>query len=111
MTSTTRLLRDWSFTQVGGGAGTQDGEWLSTSEFPTTVHVELLKLKRIPDPVRLAFSERIEPDLLVVHWTQRMGYSMLVLGCRYSANDDDLPFFYIRGRRSLVGFQIDFHRD
>ncbi|KNZ79844.1 putative beta-mannosidase B [Termitomyces sp. J132] len=48
--SITRLLRDWSFTQVGGGTGTQDGEWLPTSEFPTTVHVELLKLKRIPDP-------------------------------------------------------------
>ncbi|KAG6919397.1 hypothetical protein DXG01_006280 [Tephrocybe rancida] len=48
--STTRLLQDWSFTQVGGGAGTQDGEWLQTSEFPTTVHVELLKLNKIPDP-------------------------------------------------------------
>ncbi|KAG6900940.1 hypothetical protein C0993_004377 [Termitomyces sp. T159_Od127] len=48
--SITRLLRDWSFTQVGGGAGTQNGEWLPTSGFPTTVHVELLKLKRIPDP-------------------------------------------------------------
>ncbi|KAG5639016.1 hypothetical protein H0H81_007924 [Sphagnurus paluster] len=46
----TRLLQDWSFTQVGGGEGTKDGEWLKTSEFPTTVHVELLKLKRIPDP-------------------------------------------------------------
>lgn len=45
-----RLLQEWSFTQVGGGEGTQDGEWLQTSEFPTSVHVELLKLKRIPDP-------------------------------------------------------------
>ncbi|KAG6888821.1 hypothetical protein C0992_007435 [Termitomyces sp. T32_za158] len=46
----TRLLRDWSFTQVGGGAGTQNGEWLPISKFPTSVHVELLKLKKIPDP-------------------------------------------------------------
>lgn len=46
-----RLLKDWSFTQVGGGEGTLDGEWLQTSDFPTTVHVELLKLKKIPDPV------------------------------------------------------------
>ncbi|TFK75967.1 glycoside hydrolase family 2 protein [Pluteus cervinus] len=48
--SVSRLLTDWSFTQVGGGTGTKDGEWLGVSEFPTSVHVELLKLKRIPDP-------------------------------------------------------------
>lgn len=46
-----RSLEDWSFTQVGGGQGTKDGEWLKVSNFPTTVHVELLKLGRIPDPV------------------------------------------------------------
>lgn len=46
-----RPLTAWSFTQIGGGQGTKDGEWLTTSEFPTTVHVELLRLKRIPDPV------------------------------------------------------------
>ncbi|EIM88069.1 beta-mannosidase [Stereum hirsutum FP-91666 SS1] len=51
MTSSVRTLNDgWSFTQVGGGEGTKNGEWLAVSEFPTTVHVELLKLKRIPDP-------------------------------------------------------------
>ncbi|KAF5387820.1 hypothetical protein D9615_000372 [Tricholomella constricta] len=48
--SITRFLQDWSFTQIGGGEGTKDGEWLQTSEFPTSVHVELLKLRRIPDP-------------------------------------------------------------
>lgn len=52
MSSSVRTLNDgWSFTQVGGGEGTKNGEWLGVSEFPTTVHVELLKLKRIPDPV------------------------------------------------------------
>ena len=41
----------WQFRQVNGS---QDYEqWLPVSEFPTTVHVELLKSKRIPDPVRL----------------------------------------------------------
>ncbi|KAF8974313.1 beta-mannosidase [Flammula alnicola] len=45
-----RSLTDWSFTEVGGGDGTKAGEWLQVSSFPTTVHVELLKLKRIPDP-------------------------------------------------------------
>ncbi|EAU84749.2 beta-mannosidase [Coprinopsis cinerea okayama7 len=45
-----RPLQEWSFTQVGGGQGTKDGEWLSASSFPTTVHVELLNLGRIPDP-------------------------------------------------------------
>ncbi|KAF8192560.1 glycoside hydrolase family 2 protein [Pholiota molesta] len=48
--SFSKSLTDWSFTQVGGGEGTKDGEWLQVSSFPTTVHVELLKLKRIPDP-------------------------------------------------------------
>ncbi|KAF7355273.1 Beta-mannosidase B [Mycena sanguinolenta] len=51
-----RQLQDWKFTQLGGGEGTKDGEWLSVSQFPTTVHVELLKLKRIPDPF-LALAE------------------------------------------------------
>lgn len=49
------LNENWSFTQVGGGYGTKDGEWLAISKIPTTVHVELLKLKRIPDPVRITF--------------------------------------------------------
>ena len=49
--SLSRSLHQWSFTQVGGGEGTKDGEWLEVSEFPTTVHVELLRLKKIPDPV------------------------------------------------------------
>jgi beta-mannosidase len=47
------LIENWAFTQVGGGDGTKDGEWLAVSKFPTTVHVELLKLNRIPDPVRI----------------------------------------------------------
>ncbi len=53
MTTVIRQLKDWSFTQIGGGEGTKDGEWLQASQFPTTVHVELLKHKKIPDPVRL----------------------------------------------------------
>ncbi|KAF9263450.1 glycoside hydrolase family 2 protein [Marasmius fiardii PR-910] len=49
---TTRFLKDWSFTQIGGGEGTKDGEWLDipNDQFPTTVHVELLRLGKIPDP-------------------------------------------------------------
>ncbi|CAK5275576.1 unnamed protein product [Mycena citricolor] len=50
LTMTDRVLEDWSFTQIGGGQGTKDGEWSQVSQFPTTVHVELLKLGRIPDP-------------------------------------------------------------
>lgn len=42
MHSTTHLLDcGWTFTQIGGGQGTEDGEWLETSAFPTSVHVEL----------------------------------------------------------------------
>lgn len=50
MTTVIRQLKDWSFTQIGGGEGTKDGEWLQASQFPTTVHVELLKHKKIPNP-------------------------------------------------------------
>jgi len=46
-----RALHDgWTFTQVGGGQAVKDGEWLAVHSFPTTVHVELLKYKKIPDP-------------------------------------------------------------
>jgi hypothetical protein len=47
------LSQDWQFTQIGGGQGTKNGEWLPVSQFPTSVHVELLGLGRIPDPVRI----------------------------------------------------------
>ena len=58
--STKALSQGWYFTQIGGGQGTKDGEWLPVSQFPTTVHVELLNLARIPDPVRqLSWSARI----------------------------------------------------
>ncbi|KAH9077149.1 beta-mannosidase [Lactarius deliciosus] len=51
MTNTARLLHTgWTFTQIGGGQGTEENEWLETSAFPTSVHVELLHLKKIPDP-------------------------------------------------------------
>ena len=42
----------------GGGADedatVKAGEWLDVKSFPTTVHVELLKHGKIPDPVRLS---------------------------------------------------------
>lgn len=50
MSTIRSLTQDWSFTQGGGGHGTKNGEWLAVSQFPTTVHVELLKAERIPDP-------------------------------------------------------------
>ncbi|KIK97998.1 glycoside hydrolase family 2 protein [Paxillus rubicundulus Ve08.2h10] len=43
------IASGWSFSQVGGGP-LEDREWIPVSAFPTTIHVELLKLKRIPDP-------------------------------------------------------------
>jgi len=49
------LTEGWSFTEIGGGEGTKDGEWLSIERVPTTVHVELLKAERIPDPVSRFF--------------------------------------------------------
>lgn len=55
MYSVRYLSENWSFTQVGGGQGTEDGKWLTVSQFPTTVHVELLQRKKIPDPVGIHF--------------------------------------------------------
>ncbi|KAI0723105.1 glycoside hydrolase family 2 protein [Earliella scabrosa] len=50
MATTRELHEGWAFTQVGGGPATEEGEWLPTQSFPTTVHVELLAHKKIPDP-------------------------------------------------------------
>ncbi|KAH9900032.1 glycoside hydrolase family 2 protein [Cubamyces lactineus] len=46
------LSEGWTFAKVAGGEqdAVKDGEWLPVHSFPTTVHVELLKLKKIPDP-------------------------------------------------------------
>ena len=49
------LSEGWSFTEIGGGEGTKDGEWLNIERVPTTVHVELLKVERIPNPVSRFF--------------------------------------------------------
>jgi beta-mannosidase len=54
MIGTTLLLnRRWAFTQIGGGQGTGNEEWLEAFAFPTSVHVELLHLNKIPDPVSI----------------------------------------------------------
>jgi len=55
------LIEGWSFTEIGGGEGTKDGEWLTVERVPTTVHVELLKAERIPDPVSRLFFLRDQP--------------------------------------------------
>ena len=54
------------------------GEWTPVKHFPTTVHVELIKEGRIPDPVRsLLFCESKRlTDLHLVHRTERMGGAM-----------------------------------
>lgn len=54
------LIEGWSFTEIGGGEGTRDGEWLNIEQVPATVHVELLNAKRIPDPVsRFSFCKEL----------------------------------------------------
>ena len=53
-TNQSRELKEgWTFAKIGDGEqdSVEDGEWLSVHGFPTTVHVELLKHKKIPDPV------------------------------------------------------------
>ncbi|KAG8986593.1 hypothetical protein FRB90_003901, partial [Tulasnella sp. 427] len=50
MPSVLPINQNWSFTQVGGGEANADGEWIPVSQFPTSTHAELIKLKKIPDP-------------------------------------------------------------
>ncbi|CAL1701079.1 unnamed protein product [Somion occarium] len=51
VTATSRPVNEgWKFTHVGGGEVVKKDEWISVKKFPTTVHVELLEEKRIPDP-------------------------------------------------------------
>ena len=49
--------KGWSYSLANAnGTDTGDvkvGEWTPVKSFPTTVHVELLGYKRIPDPVRV----------------------------------------------------------
>jgi beta-mannosidase len=58
MGTTRELIEGWSFTEIGGGQGTGDGEWLKVERVPTTVHVELLGAGRIPDPVSRGFPNK-----------------------------------------------------
>lgn len=48
------LNTDWQFTQLSSSGPeepvTKTDEWLAASKFPTNVHSELIKLKKIPDP-------------------------------------------------------------
>lgn len=78
-----RALTNWSFTQIGGGKGTEDGEWLQVSSFPTTVHVELLKLQKIPDPVsNVAIGSLSLPSLTYSFSLLVFMNGMYNVGCR-----------------------------
>lgn len=52
----TVLDEGWSYSLVDAHgadtAGVPGGEWTTAKHFPTTVHVELLREGKIPDPVR-----------------------------------------------------------
>jgi len=54
MAANTLLINDgWKFAQIGGSGEAEKvnvGEWMDVQSVPTTVHVELLKLGKIPDP-------------------------------------------------------------
>ena len=81
MTSTTRLLdRGWTFKQIGGRQGAGNDKWLKASAFPTSVHVELLHLKIIPDPVSIGVACQRDGmySFLIVRWTSRVGCTVYV---------------------------------
>ncbi|KAJ7781282.1 glycoside hydrolase family 2 protein [Mycena metata] len=79
-----RLLKNWAFTQIGGNSeGTKDGEWLDVS-IPTTVHVELLRLERIPNP----FVALHEWD---VQWVGEVGWAFRTT---FQVHDNELKKSY-----------------
>jgi hypothetical protein len=66
-----RLLTDWVLRQAGDTADSAQLSDIKVSSFPTTVHVELLKLGKIPDPVRselIFFCATDFMDLSAVCW-------------------------------------------
>lgn len=56
------LNEGWTYALTdahGGDTGeVKVGEWTAVKQFPTTVHVELLKEGKIPDPVRFLVPQR-----------------------------------------------------
>ncbi|KAF9075879.1 glycoside hydrolase family 2 protein [Rhodocollybia butyracea] len=74
-------LEQWVFTQVGGGKGTQIDEYLPAFG-STTVHVELLKAKRIPDPF-LGLNE---------HDVQWVGESDWIFKQSFVVSENDLRY-------------------
>ena len=111
------LDEGWSFTEIGGGEGTGDGEWLNVERVPTTVHVELLKAGRIPDPVRL-FSSRFSSSCVDGYrdLPKFVGLHEWDVQCQSSFNR--VPTFaylvcdhdFDRGRREGMGIQDHVHR-
>ncbi|KAJ7068225.1 glycoside hydrolase family 2 protein [Mycena amicta] len=82
-----RPLRDWQFTQIGGGDATKENEWLPVSSFPTTVHVELVKRDKIPNP----FIGLAEWD---VQWVgeSRWAFKTIFTAEQLQANNTDIVF-------------------
>lgn len=101
--TTTPINKNWSFTQLGGGEGTKDGEWLNCKHFPTSVHVELLDRKAIPDPVSHIYISHIFAGSLndnvlytVVYRPSRVGCPMYISNFttpEYFLSTDSFPRF------------------
>ena len=112
------LSGGWSFTEIGGGEGTKDGEWLSIEQVPTTVHVELLKAKRIPDPVSRSFLAK-DPSSwftdIMIH-SSLSGYmsgtcSVSSINLHRLQNSNLIRHRNLgRGRREGMGIQDHVHR-
>ena len=111
------LSEGWSFTEIGGGEGTKDGEWLSIEQVPTTVHVELLKAKRIPDPVSRFYLQRLIRVALadITIYQSSSGYMNGTCSVRHCPTKRQLLQVLIcdrdfcRGRREGVGIQDHIH--
>lgn len=76
MSTTIVLNQNWEFSQLSEQEAV---EWLPVTQFPTSVHVELLKAGKIPDPVGMMIYIRLACLSLFhcpVRGPERMGGSM-----------------------------------
>jgi hypothetical protein len=100
MPTTTTLHENWQFAQVRDQKAI---DWLPVTQVPTSVHVELLKAGKIPDPVSLSASIQIHPHLRI---DQFVGLNEWEVQCKslqvlVTRNGID---FNAQGSESLIGF-------
>lgn len=91
---TIQVDKGWKFAQKTGD--TVSDEWTETSKFPTNVHSELLKLKKIPDPFVGLNEYDVQCEYIMIPSTIRCTFSYV-----FSVIADSLMH---QGSEKRIGF-------